>query len=144
MCIRDSRKGEQLLEHALEVVFRIACAHFGVQLGQTVQQPLLQFRHILGVNLLRIGEARKVAQKEPHGVAQTAIAVSDAFQDFLADAQIDEMCIRDRISREAAPSSFSRNTLLSTPPLAENPPRPLAARMRWQGIRMGIGLAPQA
>jgi hypothetical protein len=49
-----------------------------------------------------------------------------------------------QISRDAAPSCFKSATFVSTPPGAEKPPSPLADRMRWQGIRIGIGLAPQA
>src|SRR5690606_2488734 len=42
-------------------------------------------------------------------------------------------------------SSRSKATFVSSPPSPEYPPsRPPAATMRWQGMRIGIGLAPQA
>ena len=37
----DSGESKQRLEHALEVIFGVACAHLLVQIGQTVQNPAL-------------------------------------------------------------------------------------------------------
>ena len=81
-------KGEQLLEHALEIVLRITLPHFGIQLRQPVQQPLLQFRHILGRNPFSVRKPRQIPQQKPHRVAQAAIAVRRALQDFAPDPQV--------------------------------------------------------
>ena len=76
------------MEHALEVVFAKALAHFGIQFGQAVQHPLFQFGHIGGIDPFRFREVFQVAQQEPHRVAQATVAVGDAFQDLFANAQI--------------------------------------------------------
>ena len=43
------------------------------------------------VDLLGVGEVLEVAQQEPQRVAQAAIAVGGAFQDLLADAQVNRV-----------------------------------------------------
>jgi len=49
-----------------------------------------------------------------------------------------------QINNPAAPSRRSKATFASTPPAPEKPPSELAPNTRWQGIRIAIGLAPQA
>ena len=76
------------MEHALEVVIRIALTHLAIEFRQPVQDPALKFRHVGRFYPLRLAEAFQRAQHIAHRVAQTAVAVGHAFQDLLPDAQV--------------------------------------------------------
>ena len=54
------------------------------------------------------------------------------------------MMSRSAVLYRSAPSSRSSAIFVGNPSPPENPPRLFAATTRWQGIRIGIGLAPQA
>ena len=72
----------------MEIIAGIAGAHGFVQFGQTVQYPLLQLRHVLGVDVVGLSIMGQGTKHETHGVAQTAIAVSHSLQDLRADTQV--------------------------------------------------------
>ena len=84
----DGGKGKDRLPHPVEIKGFIAVADLVIQLGQTVQHPLLQLGHIRSINALIIGEIMQRTQHIAHGVAQATIAVGGAFQDLRADALI--------------------------------------------------------
>ena len=84
-------KGEQLLEHALKIIARIAVAHVGIQFRQTVQNPAFQFGHFARINFFGVVKPGKIAQQKPHGIAQAAVTVGDTFQNFPTDAQINRV-----------------------------------------------------
>ena len=81
-------EGEECLEHALEVVARVAVADLRVELGHAVQDPFFKLGHGIGGDLLGVREILEVAQEEPQGVAQAAVAVGGAFQDLFADPEV--------------------------------------------------------
>ncbi len=69
----------------MEVVARIAFAHDLIQFSHTVQHPAFKLWHLRGFGPVGIGKVRQRAQHIAHGVAQTAVAVGGAFQDFRPD-----------------------------------------------------------
>ena len=63
-------------------------AEFRVELGQPVQHPTFQFRHLLDRHAFSVGEAVQAAQHPAQRVAQPAIQFGLLLEDFRADAQI--------------------------------------------------------
>ena len=76
----DGAELEELLEHALEVVGGVAGAHRRVELGEAVQHPALELRHLRRRDALGLGEAVEGAEQEAQRVAQPPVAVGGPFR----------------------------------------------------------------
>lgn len=96
-------------------------------------------------------ESQRMREKGDQKIERRRIAVIRI--DTVGQAAVSQRCNREERRdcqekqelQSRAPSWRSSQTLSSTPPSAEKPPSfPPAARMRWQGMITGIGLAPHA
>ena len=87
----NGREIEDGRENPLEIIGFIALAHGLIEFGQTVQHPALKLGHFRHINPIGLGEIGKAPQHIAHGVAQAAIAVGHALEDFVADPLVDRI-----------------------------------------------------
>ena len=78
----------QLGIHPGPVVVFHRSADAGIQRGQPVQHPALQFRHVGQLDTFRFVEAGQAAEHPTQRVAQAAIQLGGLLEDFAADAQV--------------------------------------------------------
>ena len=71
----DGAEDVQRLVDGVEVEVVAAPANLLVELGQAVQHPALELRHLRDRQLLRLLEAGQVADQEAQGVAQAPVGV---------------------------------------------------------------------
>src|SRR3546814_1897677 len=72
----------------VEVEVFYVLAHLAVELGQAVQHPALQLRHLGSGDTLALVEAVEVAEQVAQRVAQAAVGIALMLQDFGPEAQV--------------------------------------------------------
>src|SRR3546814_8170929 len=83
----DGAEGVDRLVEGVEVEVFYVLAHLAVELGQAVQHPALQLRHLGSGDTLALVEAVEVAEQVAQRVAQAAVGIALMLQDFGPEAQ---------------------------------------------------------
>src|SRR6056297_2162797 len=70
---------EKRPEDALKVVFRIPCPDGGIEFREAVKHPAFEFGYLGGIDRVRGVEVGEIAEKEPEGIPEPAVAVGGPF-----------------------------------------------------------------